>query len=364
MTECNRRRFLQLAGSASLLSAAGGRLGWASSQRNATGFVYIGSEDAIHMYSISAQEHLLKRQTISSARPVAMAIHNGRLYAANSIAQHGNLPRGTVEAYTIDAATGELELLDRVPLSLSGVDPRDLAIAPDGRSLVVAIHGGGAYNVLSIDEDGHLKVTGILKEIGSGPHPLQTRAHPSAIVFDREGRVLAADQGCDRLSVFAFSDGEMKVKSRYEVSPGAGPSSIVLHPDGQRVFVAHAFDGSVSSFAYGATAILDCRQTIRASDAGSVATLALHPSGEMLYSSHGAGLRSWKIAADGSLKLLPGIECLRASTLHITPDGMSLLALTSDAVFRIRIDALTHLPATPVKVASLSNPISIATGDC
>jgi len=30
----------------------------------------------------------------------------------------------------------------------------------------------------------------------------------------------------------------------------------------------------------------------------------------------------------------------------------------------IRIDALTHLPATLVKVASLSNPISIATGDC
>ncbi len=106
MIELDRRRFLQIAGSASLLSAVGGRLGWASTAR----FVYIGAEHAIHVYSVSADERLVERQTIGSALPVAMAISGGRLYVANGVSQYGNLPRGSVEAYAIDQATGRLRV--------------------------------------------------------------------------------------------------------------------------------------------------------------------------------------------------------------------------------------------------------------
>ena len=208
MIELDRRRFLQIAGSASLVSAVGGRFGWASTAR----FVYIGAEHAIHVYSVSADERLVERQTIVSALPVAMAIHGGRLYVANGVSQYGNLPRGSVEAYAIDRATGRLEWMNRVPLSLSGTAPRDLAVAPNGRSVVVAVHGGGAYNVLSLDEDGRLgRVSGILKEVGSGPHPSQTTAHPAAVMFDREGRVLTADQGSDRLNVLALNPYSCKI---------------------------------------------------------------------------------------------------------------------------------------------------------
>ena len=116
----------------------------------------------------------IKQQTMASAHPVAMAISDGNLYVANGVSEYGSLPRGSVEAYAIDAATGRLEFKNRVPLSLSGILPRDLAVAPDGRSVVVAMHGGGAYNVVSVLEDGRLgRVSGILKETGSGPHALQ-----------------------------------------------------------------------------------------------------------------------------------------------------------------------------------------------
>lgn len=153
MIEVDRRRFLQMAGSASFLSAMGGRVGWAALQSR---FAYIGTDDAIRVYSVSAQGRLLELQTVSSARPVAMAIGHGKLYVANGVSEFGNLPRGSVEAYTIDAATGRLAWMNRVPLSLSGVGPRDLAVDPNGRSVVVAIHGGGAYNVLSLEKDGRL----------------------------------------------------------------------------------------------------------------------------------------------------------------------------------------------------------------
>jgi 6-phosphogluconolactonase len=354
MIELDRRRFLQMAGSASLLSALGSRFSWASTPR----FVYIGTEDAIRVYSAGGR--WVEQQTIASALPVAMAISDGRLYVANGVSHHGNLPRGSVEAYAIDQTTGRLERMNCIPLSLSATEPRDLAVAPNGRSLVVAVHGGGAYNVLPLEKDGRLgPVSGIRKEVGSGPHRLQTAAHPSAVMFDREGRVLAADQGSDQLSVFAINEGQLTVSQRCGVVAGSGPASMALHPSGRRVYVAHALDGSISSFVYQAPGILHHRQTVIASAPADEAALAMHPSGEMIYSSHGDGLQTWKIAADGALESLPGVEGVRVKKLHMTSDGMGLLASSADAVLAMKIDPHTRLLATPVKVASLSHPLSI-----
>jgi 6-phosphogluconolactonase len=356
MMELDRRRFLQLAGSASLVSAVGGRFGWASTAR----FAYIGAEHAIHVYSVSADDRLSERQTVVSALPVAMTIRGGRLYVANGVSLYGNLPRGSVEAYAIDQATGRLEWMNRAPLSLSATAPRDLAVAPDGRSVVVAVHGGGAYNVLSLDEDGRLgPVSGILKEIGSGPHPLQTAAHPSAVLFDREGRVLTADQGSDRLNVLALSEGELTVSNRCAVAAGSGPGCMVLHPYGRRVYVAHAWNGAVTSFTYDASGSLRCRQTVFAPAMSEVAALAMHPSGEVLYSSHGDAVQSWKIDGDGGLEALGGVG-VRANKLKVMPDGGSLLALSSDGVLRMKIDRVTRVLGDPVRVAPLANPLSVA----
>jgi 6-phosphogluconolactonase (cycloisomerase 2 family) len=315
------------------------------------------------VYSIAADERFIKQQTIASAHPVTMAISDVNLYVANGVSEYGSLPRGSVEAYGIDAATGQLELKNRAPLSLSGISPRDLAVAPDGRSVVVAVHGGGAYNMLSVHEDGRLgRVSSILKETGSGPHALQASAHPSAVMFDQVGRVLTADQGSDKLSVLSLSSGELTVVGRCEVTAGSGPTSMVLDPNGKRLYVVHALNGSVSSFGYDATVgrILHREQTVWASVAGEMAALAIHPSGEMLYSSHGEGVQAWKIAGNGSLRALPGVEGVQANMLYLTADGKSLLALSGDAVLKMKIDAATHLLAAPVKVASLSKPVSIA----
>ena len=358
VTEMNRRRFLQMVGSASLFRAA--RPGWASliAVPRRSRFVYIGAADGVHVYSIGADRRFIHQQTIASAHPVAMASNGGHLYVANGVFEYGRLPRGSVEAYAISAATGRLELENRVPLSLSGILPRDLAVAPDGRSVVVAVHGGGAYNVLSLREDGRLgRVSGIFKETGSGPHVLQSAAHPSAVIFDAAGRVLTADEGSDKLSVFSLSDGQLTATGRWEVSAGSGPSRIVLHPDGSRLYVANALNGTVSSFAYEG-GILDHRQII--SMGSEVAALAMHPSGETLYTAHGDGVRVWKIAADGRMEALPGVEGIQVSRLHVMPDGKSLLALSHDAVLGMKINESGRVLAGPANLASLSRPVSIA----
>jgi len=355
---CDRRRFVQIMGSTLLFSAFADRLSWATSQSSAK-FAYIGTAENIHAYAIATDGRFIPQQTMASPYPVAMAIGKDNLYVVNGISDYGNLPRGSVEAYAI-ASNGHLKLQSRVPLSLSATAPRDLTISPDGRTLVVAVHGGGAYNVLPIHADGGLgRVSGILKETGSGPHVSQTSAQPSAVMFDRVGRVLAADRGSDRLSVLSLDNGSLSVTSRCEVNAGSGPGSLLLHPNGRQLYAAHALSGSISSFGYDATKgrILDRRQDVKASAATARAALAVHPSGEMLYSTHGDGVQVWKIDADGCLQLFSAVEDISPNRLHVTSDGTSLFVLTGDALLRMQLDAV-HAPIAPIDVASVSNPLS------
>ncbi len=363
-----RRNFVRMLGSTPLLAAISGRSSWPASlvaPPAAPRIAYIGGEQGIGVYSIAADGLFTEQQMVASPYAVAMAVSGPNLYVANGIAEYGGLPRGSVEAYSMDAPTGRLQLKNRVPLSLSGTLPRDLAVSPDGRSVVIAVHGGGAYNVLPIHEDGRLGggVSGILKETGSGPHPLQAAAHPSAVLFDQMGRVLTADQGSDMLSVLSLRGGEFTVGGRRDIAAGCGPGSLAIDPEGKRLYVAHALNGSVSSFDYDTTEgrILGCRQTVRVSAASEMAALALLPSGDVLYSSHGDGIQAWKIAADGELQSWPGVKGVSARKLHAPSDGKSLLAVCGDAVLRMKIDAVTRALGVPIKVASLRTPLSIAT---
>ena len=88
--------------------------------------------------------------------------------------------------------------------------------------------------------------------------------------------------------------------------------------------------------------------------------MAMHPSGEVLYSSHGDAVQSWKIDGDGGLKALGGVEGVQANKLQVMPDGGSLLALSSDGVLRMKIDAMTRMLGDPVRVAPLAKPLSVA----
>ncbi len=151
--------------------------------------------------------------THPSARPAAIVRHPFRplLYVANDVSLYQHQPRGTVETFAFDQATGKLELVGRQPLSLSATQPRSLAISPDGRSLLVAAFGGGAYNVLQIDESGLPSApTAILKQVGRGEHETQqASSHPSYVVFHpRKGIAIAADYGAERLDILTCDDGD------------------------------------------------------------------------------------------------------------------------------------------------------------
>ncbi|HEX7865413.1 MAG TPA: lactonase family protein [Variovorax sp.] len=324
-------------------------------------------------------------QTVASANPSFLAMHPNRrfLYAINEIDAYEGLPTGTAEAYAIDERSGRLTLVNRQPLSLSGVIPAHLAVSPDGRALVVALYGGGAYNVLPIEADGKLgKVSGIEKETGSGPDTeRQESPHPHMVQFDASGRrVLATDLGSDRVNVFTLADGTLAPIGRTAAQAGSGPRHLALHPSQRQLYVVGELDASVTCYGYDAAsgAVKEQRQRVSTLPDGytgqkSAAALVMHPSGQFLYASNrrlksdhplADSVAAFRIdPASGNLTPLQhwseGLRFPRA--LAVAPDGGHLYALSQkgDTILRLRIDPATGRLDQPVQVAQVPTPVCL-----
>jgi 6-phosphogluconolactonase (cycloisomerase 2 family) len=320
-------------------------------------------------------------QTIASDRPSCLALHPSRkyLYAANEIDEYHGLPTGTVEAYSIDGCEGRLTLLNRQPLSLSATAPRYLAVSPDGSSLIVAVHGGGSYNVLPVRVDGSLDgVSGILKETGCGPDlERQDTSHPQMVLFDpTHHRLLSADLGSDNLNIFTLSQGRLNVTHRRATDPGIGPRLIAIHPSGQILFVMNELNLSISCFRYDAARgkILDRLHHQLLDNAGSgkasgATAMAMHPSGNFLVTSYSrsqtSGSVSSRIAAwhidstTGKLDLIQELNGWRRPSYveSIVLEENALFILSKSAgIFQAELDSTNSLFDDPIRVAEVSAP--------
>ncbi|HEY9715155.1 MAG TPA: beta-propeller fold lactonase family protein, partial [Chroococcales cyanobacterium] len=338
-------------------------------------FAYVGSAEGYITVFATGSKTWKQIQMIVTAQPSSLVLHPNRdvLYVVNEIELFEHLPSGSVEAYTI-RKDGHLSLLNRQPLSLSAVAPRHAAISPDGRTLVVSVHGGGAYNVLPIRTDGSLaRVSAILKETGFGPDKAYQRtAHPQMVLFDNMGRVLSADMGNDCLSIFRLEKGRISILGRSRIHAGSGPRQMELHPDGHLLFVANALESSVVSYRYDSWngRILEPLHRVSWSPSGNDAEaptrMTMHPSGDFLYTASNLpdqAVTTWRInTANGSLSPIHK-EWIEDSihTLMLTPDDNSLLALSrsAGAVTRWQIDAEGR-PQNSIQAAILSQPISMA----
>lgn len=306
---------------------------------------------------------------IASERPAALAAHpalpivyTANAYAANAAGRHRYEPRGAVEAFHLHEGTGRLALVAQQPLSLSATQPRSLALSPDRRSLLVAAFGGGAYNVLPIDDAGLPgQPTSILKQIGCGPDPRkQTSAHPACVLFHPEEPLgIAADFGADRLDLLSPEIGGagipgFSVVSRISCGLGGGPIAVALHRDGRLLVAMLRLRPALASFRLAPSRFEPLQLTSLASEP---AALAFHPERDVLYSVVSKNprwslLESWRTDAEsGALQratatLLPspGVRAMHSTrgVLWLTC-ARGLLAATLDpataAPRRIRLAA-------------------------
>jgi 6-phosphogluconolactonase (cycloisomerase 2 family) len=235
-------------------------------------------------------------QQVPSANPSFVALDPSKrfLYVTNEIDDYEGKKAGSIEAYAIDPDAGTLKLLNRQ--SLNSPIPAHLAVDPTDKYVVVGNYIGADFVVLPIEADGRLgPVSSALKNTGSGPNKERQEApHPHAVVFDPNGRfIAAADLGIDKVQIFRLANGGLERVSEASVAPGAGPRHLAFSHDGKRLYVIDELNATVTVLAYDATTgkLGDTVQTISTEPQGysgphSTAEIAVHPSGKFLYGSN------------------------------------------------------------------------------
>ena len=370
----NRRSFVQVA-AMTALAMRSRLLHAAETNPMERGLAFVGSMEqpqGIHIYLVESGRwrHL---DFVPSEAPISLALHpSGEdLYVLNSVKEYHGLPCGSVEAYKLQAKTGQLTQLGRQPLALSATMPRDLAISPDGKMLAVAVHGGGAYNLLPVFADGRIgSVSSALKIAGRGPiADHQDTAHPQAVLFDRTGKqLLTADLGCDRLGVFSVDtvSGTLAEHHRLTLPPGSGPRHLLLHPVEDRLYVDHALDTSLSGFHYDpATGKIGEQFMTSCGDFGDA--LTIHPQGTFLYSSGNGVMTTWRIEPEtGNIEPIQSMDIRGEAVSKIIAihDGSAILTLTSKGVMRRDIEARTGRLCDPVFEAEVRNACSLVIHPC
>lgn len=360
----DRRTFLALLG-----SAGATRLlrPWPTLLLNPPQLLFVGScnrsdEGTIHILSVMGGrcEHL---GSVSSEQPVSLAVHPTQpiLYAANGISRYRYEPRGTIEAFLVDPAAGRVKRLARQALSLSATEPRSLAVAPDGSSVLVAASGGGAYNVLPLDAGG---IPGppatILKQVG--------RAGPTSVLFGpRQGIGIAADPGADRLDLLAEdakTPHTYAVVSRASFKRGFGPSALALHRGGDWLVAAHRERPALTLARLGRSAQLDIARDIPLGS--SPVAIAWHPRRDLLYvvlhdDDSRNHLQVWRLdSPNRALHRIAETTIRNTGFQAMHCESASLYLACSGGVMAATLDPGTGIPLRLDPMVSIPGAVSFA----
>ena len=328
--------------------------------RFGTGKILEGKGKGIYVYRLDVSSGSMEQCGLAEGVPnpsyLAFDPSHRFLYAVNELKEFEGAPTGAVSAFTVDSGSGKLSFLNSRPTH--GTDPCHLTVDKTGRYVLVANFMSGSVCVLPIREDGSLgDATDVIQHRGSSIDPLrQSGPHAHAVTLDDTGRyVFVPDLGTDKLMVYRFDANRGKLEPNeepwVEVSAGAGPRQLVMHPRGGYAYLINELDSTMTAFRYDRDrCILREIQTLSTlpedfKGAITCAEVQISPSGKFLYGSN-RGHDSIVIYAidqmDGMLTCV-GHESTQGKTprhFAVDPAGEFLLAANqdTDSVVPFRLD--------------------------
>lgn len=292
-----------------------------------------------------------------------------RLYSANETDRVGENKEGTVSAFAVNPADGQLELLNTLPSG--GRGPTYVSIHPSGRFLLVANYFGGSVAVFPILGDGRLGAATCVQvdagEIGptratnapegSFAFSGHDRTHAHMIQADPSGRfVLHVDLGLDRIFVWKFDAqaGVLTANDPPSVSlpPGDGPRHFHFHPNGRWFYSIQEEGSTVVLFDYdGTTGRLEARQTISTLPPGFAGSnfcseILVSPDGRFVYAGNRLhdSIGIFAVGPEGELTYV-GEEWTRGNyprSFNFDPSGQFLFCCNQRAdnvtVFQVNRD--------------------------
>jgi 6-phosphogluconolactonase (cycloisomerase 2 family) len=305
----------------------------------------------------------------SDANPAWLALDPSRthLYSANETTTYRDADSGSVSAYAINRASGELTLLNTV--SSEGAGPAHLSVHPAGKHVLVANYAGGTVAVLPLGANGELGAATDVKTgrgaVGParaasaprGSFAISGHEHPHAhmIASDPTGRfVLSSDLGRDVIFIWKFDVASGRLVENdppwVALPPGDGPRHFVFHPNGRWFYSLQEESSTVAFFGYDAqSGRLTPRQTISSLPKGFAGTnftseIMVSTDGKFLYAANRLhdSIAWFSIGAGGLLTHL-GEQWTRGDyprSFGIDPSGEFLFSCNqrSDAIAAFRRD--------------------------
>ena len=204
---------------------------------------------------------------------------------------------GIIRAYSIDADTGELTLLNEQ--SSEGTGPCHVEVDQTSRYVLLANYGSGSVASYPIQEDGSLgKATGFVQHQGSSIDPeRQEGPHGHSINIDPTNTfAFAADLGIDKVLAYRINhdDGSITpADSPYtRTPPGGGPRHFAFHPNGKHAYLLNEMGSSVTAMHYdGSRGMLNEIETLTTlpddfDGVNHCADIHVSPDGEFVYASN------------------------------------------------------------------------------
>ena len=290
-----------------------------------------------------------------AASPSFLAVHPNHkfLYAVDEISNFEGKREGSVSAFSMDTATGQLKLLNTV--SSRGDGPCHLAIDPSSKWLIAANYGSGSVAEYPVHDDGTLgEASAFDQHSGSSVNPQrQAGPHAHSAVLSPDGKsVFVADLGLDRILSYKVGGLTPNDPPYTKIAQGAGPRHLAFTPNGRYAYVITEMTASVVAFRYegGKLEELQTVPTVPADFTGgkSGAEIAVHPNGKFVYSSTRVANTIGVFAIDADKGTLTLVESTPSGgktprNFAIDPTGAYLFAANqdSDNVVVFRIDAKT-----------------------
>jgi 6-phosphogluconolactonase len=229
-------------------SVGGGRLLLVGTQTAGT------ASKGIYAYSFDAAGGELKQVGLAAEadNPTFLALApNGRtVLVANELETYEGKSSGAVSTYSLDRAKAQLTKISEV--ASQGGGPCHVAFDYTGRSAFAANYGGGSAASFSVSTGGKLsEAVSFFQYTGHGPDAQRQKgSHAHRVTVSPDNRfLLVNDLGLDAIHIYKLNPATAKLTENkpavWQSSPGAGPRALRFHPNGRFAYCVTEMASSV-----------------------------------------------------------------------------------------------------------------------
>lgn len=306
-----------------------------------------GKSEGIYIYNFNVSNADLKFKSVAKnvTNPSYLALSKDNKFIY-SVAEAPN--NSAVAAFGFDGIKGKLSFLNKQATG----SPGPCFVLADKKNVFSANYGGGSISVFGIESDGSLtSLKKVIQHTGKSidPKKRQESAHAHQVQFTPDRKYLVCtDLGEDHIYIYNYNpagkDQVLSLKAVVKTNPGSGPRHLTFSPNGKFAYLAHEFNGSITTFTYANGELNKIQEmgTVGKDFSGKINAADIHvsPDGNFLYETNRGDantISAFAIQPDGKLSFIETVSTLGKGPRNfvIDPTGKYLLVghqYTNDVV--------------------------------